>query len=41
MDICKTIHCKKKLGEYRELTSKLYEDISSFEDDMKDKDDFL
>ena len=41
MDICKNIHCKKKLGEYWELTSKLYDDISSFEDDMKDKDDFL
>ena len=32
---------KKKLREYRELTTKLYSDIEALEDDMKDKEDFL
>ena len=41
MDFCKTGPCKKKLSEYRELTSKLYNEIDSLEDDLKDKDAFL
>ena len=40
-DSCKTDQCKKKLREYRELTRKLYSDIDGFEDDIKDKEDFL
>ena len=41
MDLCKTGQCKKKLVEYRELTSKLYNDMDNLEDDIKDKDAFL
>ena len=39
--ICHNSICKTKLKEYRELTSKLYDDIESCEDDLKDKDNFL
>ena len=41
MDHCITGQCKKKLGEYRELTSKLYNDMDNLEDEIKDKDAFL
>ena len=40
-ELCKARNCKKKLSEYRELNSKLYDDIYSLESDIKDKDDFL
>ena len=40
-NLCKTGYCRKKLGEYRELTTKLYDDIDSLETDIKDKDTFL
>ena len=39
--ICHNSICKPKLKEYRELISKLYDDIYSCEDDLKDKDNFL
>ena len=40
-DICKIRQCKTKLSEYREMTSKLYDDIDSLETDIKDKDKFV
>ena len=40
-ELCKSRNCKNKLSEYRELNSKLYDDIYSLESDIKDKDDFL
>ena len=33
-------HQKKKLREYREMNSKLYEDIADLEVDIKEKEDF-
>ena len=39
--MCKNEYCRKKLKEYRELTTKLYDDIDGLESDIKDKDDFL
>ena len=33
-------HQKKKLKEYRETNSKLYDDIADLEVDIKDKEDF-
>ena len=39
--MCKTGYCRKKLSEYRELTTKQYDDIDSLETDIKDKDTFL
>ena len=38
---CKNEYCKRKLSEYRELTSKQYDDIDSLESDIKDKDEFV
>ena len=38
---CKSGYCKKKLNEYRELTSKQYDDIDTLETDIKDKDAFV
>ena len=40
-ETCKNGYCRKKLSEYRESTSKLYDEIDSLESDMRDKDDFL
>ena len=40
-NLCKTGECKRKLKEYRELTTKLYDDIDGLEGDIKDKDDFV
>ena len=37
---CTNSYCKKMLKEYRESNSKLYDDIYSLEDDLKDKDTF-
>ena len=34
---CKNVYCKKKLNEYRELTSKQYDDIDALETDIKDR----
>ena len=39
--ICKNNYCKKKLQEYRESTSKLYDNIDSLEDDLKERDQFV
>jgi hypothetical protein len=39
--MCKNDYCRKNLKEYRELTSKLYDDIDGLESDLKDKDVFL
>ena len=38
---CRTGSCKKKLTEYRDLTSKLYGEIDCLESDIKDKEGFL
>ena len=38
---CRNNYCKKKLTEYREFTSKLYDDIHSIENDIKEKDVFI
>ena len=38
---CKSGYCRKKLNEYRELTSKQYDDIDTLETDIKDKDAFV
>jgi hypothetical protein len=38
---CKKRYCRRKLSEYRELTSKQYDDIDSLETDIKDKDAFV
>lgn len=37
---CSNSNCRKQLREYRESTSKLYGEIDSLEDDLKDRDDF-
>ena len=39
--LCKNGYCKRKLNEYRELTSKQYDDIDTLENDIKDKDAFV
>ena len=39
--LCKGGYCKPKLGEYRELTTKLYDDIYGLESDLKERDEFL
>jgi chromosome segregation ATPase len=39
--LCKNGYCKSKLNEYRELTSKQYDDIDTLENDIKDKDAFV
>ena len=40
-DICKADKCRRQLSEYRDLTSKLYADIESLEDDFKEKENFV
>ena len=37
---CKSENCKTKLSEYRDLTSKQYNDIDTLENDIRDKDAF-
>ena len=39
--LCKNSCCKKKLQEYRDLTTKLYDDIYTLESDLKEKDGFV
>jgi chromosome segregation ATPase len=39
--LCKNGYCKRKLNEYRELTSKQYDDIDTLEMDIKDRDAFV
>ena len=38
---CKNESCKRKLKDYRELTSKQYDDIDALETDIKDKEAFV
>ena len=39
--ICKNGYCRKKISEYRERTRKLYDDVDTLENDIKDKEDFV
>ena len=39
--MCQNEYCKRKLKEYRESTTKMYDDIDSLESDIKEKDNFL
>ena len=39
--ICDAKKCRRKLNDYRDLTSKLYADNDSLEADMKERDKFL
>ena len=39
--MCKNGYCRKKISEYRERTRKLYDDLDTLENDIKDKDDFV
>ena len=39
--MCRNANCKSKVREYRELTSKQYEEIDSLESDITDKENFL
>ena len=38
---CESKHCRIKLREYFDLTSKLYDDIGSLEEDIKEKESFV
>ena len=38
---CENSNCKKKLREYRDLIGKLYDEIDSVENDLKERDEFL
>ena len=38
---CINSYCKKMLKEYRENNSKLYDEVYSLEDDLKEKDTFV
>ena len=39
--MCKNGYCRKILSEYRERTRKLYDDVDTLQNDIKDKDDFV
>ena len=39
--LCQNKHCKRKLTEYQELTSKLYDDLAGFLTEMRDKETFV
>ena len=38
---CENTNCKKKLREYRDQTIKLYNEVDSVENDLKERDEFL
>ena len=39
--LCENTNCKKKLREYRDQTIKLYNEVDSVENDLKEREEFL